>query len=314
MFSTGYYPVMDDIEEMYHQILVENKHCDVLHFLLGDNYVDSIEGYYMNVHLFGNVDSPCIANWTIKKNAADQSDSFDQISIKTIENDFYMDHFLSSFHEVSVAVCLDIINVLQKGGSRLTKFISNNCSIHQALPMNNVSPKLTEINLSVNDISIKRALRILWNPETDTSHIKRTLKSVLATKRGISSLISSTFIPSGLIAPGLIEAKWIIQQHCKTKMDWYELLLSDLTKCRQKWLDNLPDIQNITLDIWYGLTDTDTELDIFADASKIAYGAHVISDLTLTINQNAVLVMSNPNLCLSIRNQNRLHYLNYQLP
>ena len=46
----------------------------------------------MNVHLFGKVDSTCIANWTIKKNAADQSDSFDQISIKTIENDFYMDH------------------------------------------------------------------------------------------------------------------------------------------------------------------------------------------------------------------------------
>ena len=55
-------------------------------------------------------------------------------------------------------------------------------------------------------------------------------------------------------------------------MDWYELLLSGLTKRWQKWLDNLPDIQNVTLDIWYGLMDNDTELDIFADASKIAYG------------------------------------------
>ena len=42
-------------------------------------------------------------------------------------------------------------------------------------------------------------------------------------------------------------------------MDWYELLLSGLTKRWQKWLDNLPDIQNVTLDIWYGLMDTDTE-------------------------------------------------------
>ena len=113
---------------------------------------------------------------------------------------------------------------------------------------------------------------ILWNPETDTFNIKYTFKSVLATKRGILSLISSIFDPLGLIVPALIELKWIIQQLWKRKIDWDEFLPSDLTKCWQKWLDNLPDIQNITLDRWYGPTDTDTELHVFADASKIAYG------------------------------------------
>ena len=74
-----------------------------------------------------------------------------------------MEDFLSSFHEISVAikVCLDVMNTLQNGGFRLAKFISNNRSIHQALPTNKVSPKLTEINLSVNDISIEWALGIL---------------------------------------------------------------------------------------------------------------------------------------------------------
>ena len=73
-----------------------------------------IEDYRIKVHLFGKVDSRCIAIWTIKKTATDQSDSFDQISIKTIDSDFYMDRFLSSFHEISVAikVCVDVINVL----------------------------------------------------------------------------------------------------------------------------------------------------------------------------------------------------------
>ena len=74
-----------------------------------------------------------------------------------MENDFHMEDFLSSFHEISVAikVCLDVMNTLQNEGFRLAKFISNNRSIHQALPTNKVSPKLTEINLSVNDISIE---------------------------------------------------------------------------------------------------------------------------------------------------------------
>ena len=138
-FRMGRYVVMGDIEQMFHQILVENK--DILRFLWRDNYIDPIEDYRMKVHLFGNVDSPCIANWTIKKTAADQSDFFDQISIKTIESDFYMDNFLSSFHEISVAVkvCVDVENILQKGGFRLTKFISNN-PLLQALPSSNISP------------------------------------------------------------------------------------------------------------------------------------------------------------------------------
>ena len=68
-------------------------------FLSSNNYIDLIEDYRMKVNLFGKVNSPCIANWTIKKTSADQSDSYDQISIKTIENNFYMDDFLSSLHE-----------------------------------------------------------------------------------------------------------------------------------------------------------------------------------------------------------------------
>ena len=161
-----------------------------------------------------------------------------------------MGDFLSSFHKISVAVkvCVDVINILQKGGLRLTKFISNNRSLLQALPTSNISPKLTEINLSVNDIPIERALGILWNPETDTFHVKYTVKSVLTNKRGILSLISSIFDPLGFITPALIEPKWIIQQLWKRKIDWDELLPSDLTKRWQKWLDNLPYIQNITLD------------------------------------------------------------------
>ena len=118
-FRMGRYAVMSNIEQMFHQILVENKDRDVLRFLWRDNYIDAIENYRMNIHLFGKVDSPCIANWTIRKTATDQSDFFDQISIKTIESDFYIDNFLSSFHEISIArkVCVDVINILQNGVS-----------------------------------------------------------------------------------------------------------------------------------------------------------------------------------------------------
>ena len=56
------YAVINDIEQIFHQIFVENKDRGVLRFLWGDDYTDPIEVYRMNVHLFGKVDSPCIAN------------------------------------------------------------------------------------------------------------------------------------------------------------------------------------------------------------------------------------------------------------
>ena len=98
----------------------------------------------------------------------------------------------------------------------------------------------------------------------DTFHRKYTL----TTEQDILSLTSSKFDQLGLIAPALIELKWIIQQLWKRKIDWGDLLPLDLTKHWQKWLDNLPDIQNITINRWYGSKGTDTELHVLADASK----------------------------------------------
>ena len=104
--------------KLFQQIMTENNDRDVLRFLWRDNFIDSIEDYRMNFHLFGKVHSSCIVTWTIKKTSADQSNSFEQISTKTIESNFYMDDFLSLFHEISVTikVCIDVKNILQTGG------------------------------------------------------------------------------------------------------------------------------------------------------------------------------------------------------
>ena len=61
----GRYAVLGDIEQMFQQILVENKK-DVLCFLWRDTFIDPVK-YCMNVHLFGKVYSLCRANWNIKK-------------------------------------------------------------------------------------------------------------------------------------------------------------------------------------------------------------------------------------------------------
>ena len=41
-FSMGQYAAMGDIEQIFHQIFVENKDPDISHFLRRDSYVDWI--------------------------------------------------------------------------------------------------------------------------------------------------------------------------------------------------------------------------------------------------------------------------------
>ena len=76
------------------------------------------------------------------------------------------------------------------------------------------------------------------------------------------------------------------------------MLPSDLTKHWQKWLDNLPDMQNITLDRWYGLTNTDTGLHVFADASKIAHGVACYIRFKVNNRPKCSFIMSKSKLAL----------------
>ena len=163
-----------------------------------------------------------------------------------------MDDFLSSFHNILVAI---------KGRFPIDQIYFKQL-LNTSSFTNNVSPKLTEINLSVNNTPINPALGIMWNSKTDIFHIKYKLKSVLATKWGILSLISSIFDPLGLTTPALIEPKWILQLY-KRKIDWDELAKI----ARQSTWHIKYHFRRMV-----PITDTGIELHVFADTSKIAYG------------------------------------------
>ena len=76
-FRKEKFAVMGDMKEMYHQIFVSLKDRDALGFVWHKFSTDPIEDYRMSVHVFGKIDSPCIANWVFnnnkKKTAKDQT-------------------------------------------------------------------------------------------------------------------------------------------------------------------------------------------------------------------------------------------------
>ena len=75
-FRKGEYAVMTDIEKMFHQIYVLEKDRDALRFLWRDKPTDKICDYITNVYLFGKIDSPCCASWSVKKTATNQANNY----------------------------------------------------------------------------------------------------------------------------------------------------------------------------------------------------------------------------------------------
>ena len=66
----------------------------------------------------------------------------------------------------------------------------------------------------------ERALGLLWDVKHDKLTFQHSPESLPNTKRGILSLIASSFDPLGIVTPAILEAKLIIQFLWKLKVDW----------------------------------------------------------------------------------------------
>ena len=81
---------------MYHQISVLPKDQDALRFVWPKFSTDPIEDYRMSVHIFAKIDSPCIANWGVKKQL-ETKQSYSERANESILEHFYMNDFLDLF-------------------------------------------------------------------------------------------------------------------------------------------------------------------------------------------------------------------------
>jgi len=132
-FREGIYAVSSDVEQMFHQIFVSPSDKNALRFVWRESISEPPSDYVINVHTWGKNDSPCIANYALKRSASDFRDIANNPSVKeSIENNFYMDDFLKSMNSLTdlSIICKSVTDVLSKASFRLRKWISNNQSIN----------------------------------------------------------------------------------------------------------------------------------------------------------------------------------------
>ncbi|XP_070570012.1 uncharacterized protein [Ptychodera flava] len=267
-----------DIKQMFHQVRVDPSDCDVLRFLWwpnGDLTKDPID-HQMLVHLFGATSSPSCASYALRRTADDNRGNFDADIINSVYRNFYVDEFLKSVLNPSVAkkFVKEITSLLSEGGFKLTKWISNSREVLSSIPA--AERALSVMDLDLSDLPVDRALGLQWDVEEDVFKFKVGKEVKDETRRGLLSVVASVYDPLGLVAPFILPAKQILQQLCKIGYNWDEKVPEEYLAGWQRWYKGILLLRDIAIPRCYkpphfGRLES-VELHHFSDASMEGYG------------------------------------------
>ncbi|KAK3728195.1 hypothetical protein QZH41_004910 [Actinostola sp. cb2023] len=295
--------LMADIEAMFYQVRVRPSDRNCLRFLWwpSGDFSRTPEEYQMCVHLFGGTSSPTCANFALRKTATDNEKDFDPTTVNTVLSNFYVDDCLKSVATTAKAIRLtsQLRQLLARGGFRLTKWLSNNKAVLQSVPESERAA--TVKNLDFDENLTERALGVQWNVQADTFNFKITNKNKPSTRRGILSIVSSVYDPLGFVSPVILTAKMILQELCRKKLKWDDIIPEKELRDWETWLKDLPKLEQFAIKRCfkpqYLTAIKSCELYHFSDASELGYGAASYLRLVTETGQvHCALVMAKSRL------------------
>ncbi|KAK3718426.1 hypothetical protein QZH41_004009 [Actinostola sp. cb2023] len=269
-----------DIEQMFHSFYVNPECKNFLRFLwFQDNDLSKpILEYRMNVHLFGATSSPGVANYCLHQTAETHRLEYGDEVSNFMRKDFYVDDGLKSVPTVEEAIKLikDVQAACADDNLRLHKFASNKREVLEALPTEDRSKDLKDLDLRKDSMPIQRSLGTYWCIESDTFGFRIELRDKPLTRRGILSTISSVYDPLGAVSPIILVGKQILQTLCRHNADWDDPVPEDILSRWEKWRAQLPLLENLKFPRCvkppgFGVP-VHTEIHSFSDASDSGIG------------------------------------------
>nr|XP_039247913.1 uncharacterized protein LOC120325816 [Styela clava] len=274
-----------DIKEMFHRIKVSPDDTDAQRFLWWkDHNLDSVPiDFKMLSHNFGNTSSPFVATFALHKVATDNLSNADEMTVRTVMRNFYVDDGLKSVDDPSDAVRLikQLTELLATGGFHLTKFMSNDINVLQSVPESDRAPAIKDLNLESNSLS--QTLCVQWNMHTDEFVIYVNIEPKALTRRGILSMVSQIFDPLGFVQPFILPAKRILQDLCIEGYSWDDPITGLLKDRWEKWIDKLHALNGLAIPRCYKpqeFKSNNIQLHCLCDASTSGYGASAYLRLT----------------------------------
>ena len=269
---------MGDVEAMYHQVRVIPEHRYVLRFMWwpGGDRTKQPSTYRMMSHLFRGVWSPRCARFALQLTAQQNKDDFSPDVVNAVLENFYVDDCLLSAANDQDATKLvtQVTELLARGGFRLTKWVSNSRGVINKIP---TCERAKTVSLDPHDeLPMERALGVHWDTDKDMFGIHVKTREPLVTKRGLLSIMSSTYDPLGMVCPVVLQAKKLFQSECRRGAAWDDALSDDTYQLWIKWLEELPHLLEFKVDrciIPQVRSEVcRTEVHTFCDASQEAYG------------------------------------------
>lgn len=201
--------VMADIQQMCHCFKVREDHRNYLRFFwyLDNDPQKKLVEYRMCVHVFGNSPSPAVATYGLRRTAENAESTYGSDVRSFVDRNFYVDDGLISLPSTQEIVSLmkrTQQTLLQEGGLRLHKFVSNSSNVMKYFPTDDLAKDLMSLDLSKDILPIQRSLGISWNLRSDAFTFRLSLDKKPYTRRGVLSCLNSLYDPLRFVAPILI--------------------------------------------------------------------------------------------------------------
>lgn len=273
-FRTHQIVISADIEKMYRQVLTKPEDRQLQRILWRKHCQDPIETYELNTVTYGTAAASFLAIRCLHQLGLDCKTNSAEISYRIL-NDFYVDDLLSGCNTVGEAINIaqSISQVLEEGGFKLRKWVSNNLEVILAIAERDNQSNSVILGEHENT----KTLGLIWVNTSDKLMFTISKgRSTNITKRFILSEISQIFDPFGLLSPCTITAKIIIQKLWLEKVTWDESLPTYIHTKWVKFRNDLMCLNELELDRRVICTDcVNVQIHAFSDSSEHAYGSCV---------------------------------------
>ena len=113
----------------------------------------------------------------------------------------------------------------------------------ETIPESKRASSVLDLDLDKGRLPVERTLGLRWDMQQDMFIFDAALKSKPNTRRGILSLASSIYDPLGFVAPIILPAKKLLQDLCKQRLDWDDLVGEKESRRWEKWKEGASNLQ-----------------------------------------------------------------------
>ncbi|UYV73022.1 hypothetical protein LAZ67_10001583 [Cordylochernes scorpioides] len=288
-FRTNSVALVADIEKMYRQIRLHPDDIKYQTILWRDRKDLELQEYNLLTVTYGLACAPYLAIRTLHQIAHEVQVSNPRVS-KIIREDFNVDDLLTGCPTVEDAKGLvqQLIAVLGSGGFVLRKWVSNETSIIEDLPLLlRGKGEVMEFNRKESGVNV---LGIQWDPSYDTLNIScKSGPAYIKSKRQIVSAIARIYDPCGWLSPTTVVLKLLLQELWKLKMGWDEDIPASIQRKWNTFEREMKHFQQISIPrciFQRNLLISNMQMHGFCDSSELAYSA--VCYLRITYDKNQI--------------------------